>query len=51
MVIQRGDIVERSADEAFIVDIGNAGGVDVSFQGKSLGNLGKKGQVVHLKLP
>jgi cytoskeletal protein RodZ len=51
MVIQRGDIVERSAEEAFIVDIGNAGGVEVSFQGKSLGNLGKKGQVVHLKLP
>ncbi|MDQ5984398.1 MAG: hypothetical protein CSYNP_00093 [Syntrophus sp. SKADARSKE-3] len=51
MTIKQGDVIERSAEEAFIIDIGNAGGVEVSFQGKSLGNLGKKSQVVHLKLP
>jgi hypothetical protein len=34
-----------------MIDVGNAGGIDIDFQGKSLGNLGKQGEVVHLKLP
>jgi len=33
------------------VDVGNAAGIDLSFQGLSMGNLGEAGQVVHLTLP
>jgi len=50
ILLNPGEIIERSALN-FVVDIGNAGGINVTFQGKSLGNLGKRGQVVHLKLP
>jgi len=50
-ILHRGDVFERFAADSFAVDIGNAGGVDVSFQGQSLGTLGERGQVVRLKLP
>ena len=39
------------AREFFIIDIGNAAGVNITFLGKPLGSLGRKGQVVHLRLP
>jgi cytoskeleton protein RodZ len=51
MMIERGDVIERLASDSFTLDVGNAGGVEISFQGKPLGTLGKSGQVVHLKLP
>ncbi|MDD5170671.1 MAG: DUF4115 domain-containing protein [Syntrophales bacterium] len=51
IMLNKDDNIERFASDAFTVDIGNAGGVDVIFQGKSMGALGKKGQVVHLNLP
>jgi cytoskeleton protein RodZ len=50
ILLNPGEIIERSALN-FVVDIGNAGGINVTFQGKPLGNLGKHGQVVHLNLP
>ncbi|MEI8172235.1 MAG: RodZ domain-containing protein [Deltaproteobacteria bacterium] len=50
ILLNPGEIIERSALN-FVVDIGNAGGINVTFQGKPLGNLGKHGQVVRLKLP
>jgi cytoskeleton protein RodZ len=50
VLLQPGEKIEREASH-FIVVIGNAGGVDITFQGKSLGSLGKEGQVVHLTLP
>lgn len=51
ILLRPGERIEREASEKFTVDIGNAGGVSVYFQGKSLGSLGKSGQVVHLNLP
>jgi cytoskeletal protein RodZ len=51
MVLQAGQTLERSADEPLTVDIGNAGGIDVVFQGKPIGSIGKRGQVVHLRFP
>jgi len=33
------------------MDIGNAGGVRIQFDGKTIENLGKSGQVIHLRLP
>ena len=50
ILLQPGEKIEREASR-FIIDVGNAGGIDIIFQGKSLGNLGERGQVVHLKLP
>jgi cytoskeleton protein RodZ len=50
ILLQPGEKIEREASH-FTILVGNAGGVDISFQGKSLGNLGNQGQVVHLTLP
>lgn len=50
ILLKPGEKIEKSASQ-FIIDIGNAGGITVEFQGKSLGNLGKHGEVVHLTLP
>lgn len=49
--LKTGEKLIRNAREFFVVDVGNAAGVNVTFNGKSLGPLGKKGQVVHLRLP
>ncbi len=51
ITLKRGDTLSRKAREFFIIDVGNAAGVNITFHGKSLGNLGRKGQVVHLRLP
>ena len=51
ILLNPGDRVERVATQGFTLDIGNAGGVSVVFQGQSLGELGDPGEVVHLKLP
>lgn len=49
-MLQPGEKIERSA-LLYTVDIGNAGGVSVEYQGKMMDQLGKSGEVVHLKLP
>jgi len=51
IMLRPGEKIERKAKERFIVIVGNAGGVDVVFDGKSLGALGVHGEVVHLNLP
>ncbi|HEU17967.1 MAG TPA: helix-turn-helix domain-containing protein [Deltaproteobacteria bacterium] len=51
ILMKPGERITRKASERFIVFIGNAGGVNVSFQGKPLGPLGEKGKVVRLILP
>ncbi|MGZ6248241.1 MAG: DUF4115 domain-containing protein [Syntrophales bacterium] len=50
ILLQPGEKIEREASQ-FIIIVGNAGGIDIAFQGKSLGNLGKEGEVVHITLP
>ena len=51
MMLKPGEVMERFASDSFNLDIGNAGGLEIAFQGQSLGTLGKRGQVIHLKLP
>lgn len=51
VLLQPGETIERTATEGFRLDIGNAGGVDISFQEKPLGSLGKSGEVVTVNLP
>jgi len=51
VTLKKGEKLSRTAREFFVIDVGNAAGVNITFRGKSLGNLGRKGQVVHLRLP
>ncbi len=50
-LLKPGDKIERMASDYFQLDIGNAGGINLTFQGKSLGSLGKPGQIIHMRLP
>lgn len=49
--LKAGQKMSRNAQEFFVIDVGNAAGVNITFQGKFIGNLGGKGEVVHLRLP
>ena len=51
VLLKPGERIERTASDFFLLDIGNAAGVNLIFQGKPLGSLGKQGQVIHLRLP
>ncbi|BCS55414.1 RodZ domain-containing protein [Geobacter sp. SVR] len=51
ITLKAGQKLNRTAREFFVVDVGNAAGINVTFQGTPLGKLGRKGQVVHLRLP
>jgi cytoskeleton protein RodZ len=50
-LLKPGDKIERMASDYFQLDIGNAGGINLTFQGKPLGILGKSGQIIHMRLP
>lgn len=50
-ILKPGEKIERTASDHFWLDIGNAGGIDLTFQGKPLGSPGKSGQVLHMRLP
>lgn len=50
ILLKPGEKFERKA-VSFDMDIGNAGGIKIRFKGKNIENLGKSGQVVHLRLP
>ena len=51
ITLKAGEKLRRTAREFFVIDVGNAAGVNITFLGKSLGSLGRKRQVVHLRLP
>jgi cytoskeleton protein RodZ len=51
LLLKPGDRIERMASDSFLLDIGNAGGINLIFQGKPLETLGKRGQVIHVRLP
>ncbi|MHB8092982.1 MAG: helix-turn-helix domain-containing protein [Syntrophales bacterium] len=51
ILLKPGEKIERRAEEGFQLYIGNAGGVDLFFQGKPLGAPGKRGAVVTVNLP
>lgn len=51
LMLPRGESLERFASDSFTLDIGNAGGIEITFQGKSLGQMGKRGEVIHIRLP
>jgi cytoskeleton protein RodZ len=51
VLLKPGERIERMASDSFQLDVGNAGGVHLTFQGKPLGILGKQGQIIHMRLP
>jgi len=51
VLMNPGEKIERRAAEGFQLNIGNAGGVDLFFQGQSLGTPGKRGAVITVNLP
>lgn len=51
MLLKPGETVMFQAKEDFSLKVGNAGGVEVVFDGKKIGKLGKQGQVIKLTLP
>lgn len=50
VLLDAGEKISHKAAR-FNMDIGNAGGVKIQFDGKTIENLGKSGQVTHLRLP
>ncbi|MDP8217364.1 MAG: DUF4115 domain-containing protein [Candidatus Theseobacter exili] len=48
--LQKGDSETWHARKQFKIRVGNAAGIDVTFNGKNIGNLGKRGKVVNLYL-
>lgn len=51
VLLQPGDSVKWDAKNGFSLKIGNAGGIKLLFDGKEIGSLGRKGQVIRLDLP
>jgi hypothetical protein len=50
VLLKPGEKIERQGT-SFDLDIGNAAGIKMNFKGKIIENLGKPGQVIHLRLP
>ncbi|MEW6067485.1 MAG: RodZ domain-containing protein [Nitrospirota bacterium] len=51
VILRPGDSVRWEAKSGFSIKIGNAGGVKLVFNGKEIEKLGKKGQVITIRLP
>ncbi len=51
VLLNQGEHIKWSAKNSFSLKIGNAGGIKLIFDGKEIGPLGEKGQVVSLELP
>ncbi len=51
LMMRTGESVTWHAKNCFSLKIGNAGGIKVFFNGKDIGKLGEKGQVIKLSLP
>lgn len=51
MILKPGESIKLQAKTGFSLKIGNAGGVKLIFDGKEIGKLGEKGQVINLNLP
>jgi cytoskeleton protein RodZ len=50
VILKPGEAIKRKGT-VFAIDIGNAGGVVIKCNGKTIENLGKSGEVRHLQIP
>jgi cytoskeletal protein RodZ len=51
VLMKPGDSAQWVAKHSFSLKIGNAGGISILLNGKDIGKLGEKGQVVKINLP
>jgi cytoskeletal protein RodZ len=51
VILKAGESLERRASDGVYVVIGNAGGVEINFDGELMELFGQSGKVVRLKLP
>ena len=51
LMMHPGESITLHARNCFSLKIGNAGGIKVFFNGKDIGKLGEKGEVIKLNLP
>ena len=51
LMMHPGESVTLHARDGFSLKVGNAGGIRVLFNGKDVGKLGEKGEVIKLNLP
>lgn len=51
ILMKPGDSITWHAKKGFFLKIGNAGGVRMVFNGKEIGILGEKGQVIKMNIP
>jgi transcriptional regulator with XRE-family HTH domain len=51
VLLKPDETIKREAKTEFSLIVGNAKGVDITFDGKSLGRLGRHGEVILLTLP
>ncbi|MEW6002986.1 MAG: RodZ domain-containing protein [Nitrospirota bacterium] len=51
ILLKPGERIKWTAKKGFSLKIGNAAGIKLLFDGKEVGRLGEKGQVVKLRLP
>jgi cytoskeletal protein RodZ len=51
VLLQPGESKEWTSQRGFDLKLGNAGGTSVTLNGKDMGILGEKGQVIRLRLP
>jgi hypothetical protein len=48
--LKSGDLIEWKGEQVFTLDLGNAGGVEAEFNGKSLPPFGEVGRPAHVVL-
>jgi cytoskeleton protein RodZ len=48
--LKSGDFIEWKGEKSFTLDIGNAGGIEAEFNGRTMKPFGKSGESVHIML-
>lgn len=51
VLLRAGERLEHTVQKVVYLDIGNAGGIKITFKGKDVGKLGNTGEVIRLQLP
>lgn len=51
VLMKKGETIDLAAERKFAVVTGNAGEIDITLNGKSLGNLGESGKIISKVLP
>jgi hypothetical protein len=51
ILMKSGESLKLEAEKSFSLKIGNAGGVKLYFNGKEVGKLGEKGEVIIINFP